>query len=557
MLHWQEGSPAAAHVRGWADARPERLRRVDAGPRRPRPTLRPRWSRRAVASGPPTGQSSMDREGTDDVRPVIPVRRVNRTWTIRAALAAWMGVAGTTLCRPAWCADPERMYVELSDAYDRELDELARWAHEAGMVAESRRTGAWRPVRQPDRLYLFLPDDPDRADRSAVESAPVAWRSRFDELRRNYAAELWRLTAAALRDGRISLACRLAHEVLREDPDHGPARQALGYVRIGGTWRTPYERDRIRRGDVWHDRFGWIASEDVAQYERGMRRSGSGWISAEEDKRRHDRIENGWKIETAHVQITTNDSLEGGVRIARRLEKLYALWRQVFADYWVRQGDAERRFLQGDLFRFTGRPFQVTMFHTREEYVRVLRRHQPMIDMTLGIYFDRHRRGYFFAGQGQDPGTLYHEATHQFFHESRRTARQVGTWNNFWIVEGIAAYMESLRAERDYWVLGGRDADRVAAARSRLGRDGFYVPLGRLARMGTDDLQRAPEIQKLYSQMAAAATFLMHYDAGRYRTALMRYLRTVYEGRSRPDTLAQLTGTRYDVLDEQYREFLQ
>jgi len=493
-----------------------------------------------------------------DVRRVITVLHSTGTFVLRAALAASLGMAvGAVSGRPARCADPARTYAELSDAYGQQLDELARWTHDSGMLAESRRTAAWRPVRQPDRFYLFLPKEPDSAGRPAAPSASAVWRSRFDELRRGYAAQLWQLTADALRAGRISLACRLTNEVLREDPDHGPARQSLGYVRVGGTWRTPFERDRIRRGEVWHDRFGWIKREDVEPYERGMRRSGSTLISAEEDKRRRGRIENGWKIETAHFQITTNDSLEGGVQIARRLENLCALWRQVFADFWVRQSNSQQHFLQGDLFRFTGRPFHVTMFQTRDEYVRALHRHQPMIDMTLGIYFDRHRRGYFFAGQEQDPGTLFHEATHQFFHESRRAARQVGKWDNFWIVEGIAAYMESLHDERDYWVLGGRDADRVAAARTRMGRDGFYVPFGELVRMGTDDIQRDPDIQKLYSQMASAATFLMHYDAGRYRTALMQYLQSVYEGRSRPDTLAQLTGTRYDVLDEQYREFLQ
>lgn len=492
------------------------------------------------------------------MRRVMAGLLAKRNFTIRAALAVWLVIAvGAVSGRPARCADPQRAYAELADGFDRQLDELAGRAHALGMVAESRRTAAWRPVRQPDRFYLFLPPEPDDADRGTEPSFAAAWQSQFDALRRNYAVELWELTAEALRDGRASLACRLANEVLREDPDHGPARQALGYVRVDGRWRASYERDRIRRGEVWHDRFGWIAREDVAEYEQGMRRSGSTWISAEEDQRRRSRVENGWEVGTAHFQITTNDSLEAGVRTARRLETLYALWRQVFADFWIREGSQQRRFLHGDLFRFTGRPFQITVFRTRDQYVRALRRHQPMIAMTLGIYFDRHRRSYFFAGLEQHPGTLYHEASHQLFHESRQATRQVGKWNNFWIVEGIAAYMESLRNERDYWVLGGRDADRIVAAKSRLERDGFYVPFGELVRMGTDDIQRDPEIQKLYSQMASAATFLMHYDTGRYRAALMQYLRTVYERRAAPGTLAQLTGTRYDVLDEQYREFLQ
>ena len=43
-----------------------------------------------------------------------------------------------------------------------------------------------------------------------------------------------------------------------------------------------------------------------------------------------------------------------------------------------------------------------------------------------------------------DERTMYHKATHQLFQESRPVSPEVGHRANFWIIEGIAMYMESL-----------------------------------------------------------------------------------------------------------------
>ena len=132
----------------------------------------------------------------------------------------------------------------------------------------------------------------------------------------------------------------------------------------------------------------------------------------------------------------------------------------------------------------------------------------------------------------------------------------LGSSNNFWIVEGIATYMESLAQQQGYWTLGGFDAGRLPAARHRLLQDGFYVPLEQLTRMGVDQLQRHADLAKLYSQMAGLTTFLVHYDDGCYRDALLEYLIAVYTDAADAGTLASLTGHSYAELDRQYRAFL-
>ena len=103
-------------------------------------------------------------------------------------------------------------------------------------------------------------------------------------------------------------------------------------------------------------------------------------------------------------------------------------------------------------------------------------------------------------------------------------------------------YMESLRQEDGYYVLGGFDDERMHAARYRLLHDKFYVPLDEFTGYGMEKLQKDPRIATLYSQAAGLTHFLVYYDGGRYRDALVSYLAAVYTGRDDPDTLAKLTG---------------
>jgi hypothetical protein len=151
---------------------------------------------------------------------------------------------------------------------------------------------------------------------------------------------------------------------------------------------------------------------------------------------------------------------------------------------------------------------------------------------------------------------LYHEATHQLFHESRPVAPEVGARGNFWLVEGIALYMESLRAEDGFHVLGGFQDVRIQNARYRLLHDGFYVPLQEFSNLGMHAVQTDKRISQLYSQAAALTHFLIHYDGGRYRDALVAYLSAVYSGRDTLQTLPQLTAASFTELDAQFREFM-
>jgi hypothetical protein len=296
----------------------------------------------------------------------------------------------------------------------------------------------------------------------------------------------------------------------------------------------------------------------VPRYEQGQRYYRNRWIPAEDDARLHADIESGWEVETEHYTIRSNHSLEAAVGLGVKLERLYEVWRHLFVRYFATEAQV--------LALFDGRPraqetpvakFQVVYFRDRDDYNRRLRTAMPNIEISIGVYYSGTHAAYFFAGEGYEDRTLYHEATHQLFHQARPVSPIVGTRGNFWIIEGVALYMESLREEDGYYVLGGFDDQRMQAARYRLLSDGFYVPLAKLTTYNMERLQADPKIATLYSQAAGLTNFLIHYDGGRYRDALVAYLSEVYSGRDTPETLVRLTGASYDQLDRQYRQFIE
>ena len=124
------------------------------------------------------------------------------------------------------------------------------------------------------------------------------------------------------------------------------------------------------------------------------------------------------KSETDHYLVTTNHSLEEGVRLAGQLEQLYAVWQQVFAGYVTSDAELRGGWPRGNPPASDAQKHKVVYYRSRDEYIEALRPAQPQIAMTLGIYFDTARTAYFFADEDQEPSTLFHEATHQLFQET-------------------------------------------------------------------------------------------------------------------------------------------
>lgn len=385
---------------------------------------------------------------------------------------------------------------------------------------------------------------------------------------------------AALDAGDPAAAMRIATDTLYKHPEDGFCRRLAGYTRRDSRWLTPYQQRQRLRGYAWDTRFGWVKREDLPRYEAGQRPRGRRWLSAAQDARRHDTIDRGWRVRTDRWVVTTNHSLQAAAGLAAELERLFQLWRQLMGGYYLDAETLRSRLAADRPPAPWPRPMRVVFHASKQQYVAALRHKQPRIAQTVGIYFDDLREAHFFAptpptdtpgapdatpiGGGPfrlPPGllpTLYHEATHQLFQESRRSTKNAGADRGYWLIEGVATAMESLTAadaERSSYRFAHRSAGRLPEARHRLAA-GRLVPLEELESLGMLTLQHRDDLPAVYSQMAGLATMLLAADSGRRRPAVVAQLRSLYRGDSRRPTLWRTLGESPREVEHAYRVWL-
>jgi tetratricopeptide (TPR) repeat protein len=415
-------------------------------------------------------------------------------------------------------------------AWRMRLEALARRCDEEGLAEQAAQTRRWFVARAPGRQYLFVPPAADPlAPRRDAPPAVQRWHSDLVALRRQRAQQLYVQARAHLDQGDATRAYQKLHEVLREDPDHAAARHILGYRRSSqGAWQ-PSEQESltvsVARTD--HPRLGWRAG----QY---------------------------FRVQTPHFTVICNHTRRVAQSAAQTLETLDLLWRQLFFSYWSTPEALAARW-QG-----TGQPLapprpamQVVLFRNRSEYAAQVANVHARAAATLGLYQDTLRTVYFFTGDAAVQGTWYHEAAHQLFQESVPDAVQpAGARANYWLLEGVAMYLESLAEHEGYWTVGGCEAPRLQIARYRTLAGDRGLPWPQLAALGREALQDHPHIARLYTQAAGLTHFLMDGQAGRFRPAVCRLLTQIYQGRDTPDALPNLTGQSWDELEEAYQRFL-
>jgi len=443
-------------------------------------------------------------------------------------ITAALGVAVLFSAALPLCADDDATAArtKLDADFAETLATLAGKCEKLNLPEQAGVTRNWILRRAPDRRYVFLVPESNPTKPSADAPRLIhQWHAKFMEHRKAHAEALFKLARQELDAHRPDSAYALVHEVLREDPDHALARRVLGFHKVNDRWRQMGVVERVRRSPIRHPKLGWAAGKF-------------------------------WRVDTPHFEIVTNHTPDAGRELGRRLEDLYCIWRQLFVRYWTTEAGLRSRFDPKAAIRPPVRKHRVVLFRDREEYVTQLSGAQPQIAMTSGYYVDRQQTVFFYWGNGSNESTWFHEATHQLFQETRRGTEGVGRRGNFWIVEGVALYMESIQRHDGYCTVGGIEAGRVQYARRNALCAGFYAPLAEVVAMGQDDVQRDERIRRLYSQFAAVTHFLMDYDGGRYRGALVEYVLNVYQHRADTATLSRAADAPYDRLDAQYREFL-
>ncbi len=460
----------------------------------------------------------------------------------------------------------QKRHAEFHERYVVQLQELAAFCRERTLpegVAEIRKYliipqgSTIKMVTLPTEFQPPLPAEMTPDERE--------WQTQLRFAREKYATELYKLSREALASNYFGYAFDLIREIASHHPDHKMARELLGYVAYEKRWVTPYAKTMMLKGYVWNPQFGWIERKHEARYLGGERLVDGRWMSKEKEAEIRRDFNKAWEIKTDHYLIKTNHSLERGVELGQALEDFHEFFHQTFAGFFNEPEHLQKKFNGTAKAKSPADPFQVNFYRTREEYVARLKPHFPAIDVTNGIYLTTGqgvgRTAHFYHDpNGNHEATLYHEATHQLFYESHLQHRPIAEKGSFWIIEGIACYMESFRRDNGEFSIGDPQYIRFVGARANFINLKYYVPMRDFTEMGMQAFQSAPMLAKNYTQASGLAHFFMHYDGGRYRDALVAHLAELYSSNARkrenPRSLDELTGESFNDLDQAYGDFL-
>jgi len=445
-------------------------------------------------------------------------------------------------------------------------DEVAKLSYLS--AAEQIRTRA-QSVSSPANDIDDLPTDRSAEIPVSLPAQDRAWRLKLKKLEEEYAAGLWLLSRRAIKLGYPSDAFQLVREVAFHQPDHEHARRMLGFVLHEGKWKTPFARTMEVKGYIDHEQFGWIQSKHVERYLNGERRLNGKWVSVEKEASLRTHFRNAWVVETEHFSVRTNHSLEKGVEISRNLELFHRFFVRDFAAFFNTRQQMQSLFNTGDARPHSStKRFDVYYFKNRNEFIAALKQRQRNIEVAIGIYRPDDRVAYFFHDPEPDTPTnetMFHEVTHQIMSESTSAKiDNLGQYANFWLVEGIACYMESVRIDKQGKLhVGDPNHIRVRSAQHYLVQEGFFIPIQQFTSLGINEFQAPADtrtLQRYYAQATALTHFFLHADDGKFRDAFISHVANVYSPvariRNKPPTLEKETETAFAGLDVQYKNYL-
>jgi len=250
-----------------------------------------------------------------------------------------------------------------------------------------------------------------------------------------------------------------------------------------------------------------------------------------------------YRILTEHYDITAAQA-EDGKRVGERLEHLANVWTLLLAEFVKEEKDKP-----------ASHRHRIILYRDKQEYTLNLRRFDLRIAETNGFYYEPNKTAYFFS---MEEKILLHEGTHQILAEHFAREKLSMYRNNFWIVEGIALFMQTLKVEDKHYKVGDILADRLFSAKVYRLEQNHHLPIRQLTAMNRTRFQNrsGADLQRMYSQSATLVHWLMFAEEGRYRGALFELLRQTYLDAAKPESLSELTGLSYEELDKKYAEFL-
>ena len=270
------------------------------------------------------------------------------------------------------------------------------------------------------------------------------------------------------------------------------------------------------------------------------------------------------RVESPHFEVTTQGSAPLATNVAILAEQTFAVWQQAFLPAWCEVATLEAALVEGrplpeTMNRLANGRLRIVLFKNREQYVHGLRTIQPNIGISTGFYHSGSKTVFCYWEENVSANVLRHEITHQLFSEASQweglAAEELP--NHFWLIEGIALYMESLQIDPsvrcDRATLGGWDAPRLQAARYRRLHDEFWIPWEEFSRATSQQFQQGDSVRQHYSQAAGMTHFWMDHSAST-RSATVDFIDSLYQQQGRLPELPYTSDD--DLLRAEYDRFL-
>jgi Domain of unknown function (DUF4129)/Leucine Rich repeat len=267
------------------------------------------------------------------------------------------------------------------------------------------------------------------------------------------------------------------------------------------------------------------------------------------------------QVSSPHFLITTQASSQLAVEVAKLCEQTYSVWQQLFFEMWSDAPSLQSAIQSGQHLALPqgSNRFEVVLFRDRESYLKQLARMEPNVAVSTGYYSPKLRRVFCYWDAASSEATLRHELSHQFFQEGSRSESVDPSLlpSDFWIIEGLALYMESIRIEKganfDQAMIGGWDAARLQPARYRRLHDQTWIDWNEF-RAGNNERFRGGEAIKIWYSQAAGLTHLWMDSQADSRQAMIRYAQSVLKGSPVPAKLHSWNDD--ETLRTAYDQFL-
>lgn len=375
--------------------------------------------------------------------------------------------------------------------------QLAMSLEQQGRVEAAVACRRWPPPRRPDAITTYFSSMPLSAVPAELLEQGVA--EAFKAARKEAARRAFRGAIRSAEVKNSELALELLWRAIREDPADGRVRRLLG-LPSGNTARVS-----VRPGREAPVVLGWPPRSFLV-------------------------------AQSQHFRIYSTAPKHKTTELAENLERFFEVWSQVFFQQWTTSEQLCSRISQQQPIGLPKSTYDVVLFGDREAYVRAFGAETSAAQQSTGYYSPEKKLTLLFDGPGADPETRYHEVTHQLLQQaSPNVVAAPGEQAGFWIVEGIASYMESIWFDDSFATIGGWQSPRLQYSRARLLPTKQAPDLEAIIKLGREPFQANEKLAALYSTIASYTHMLMENQQS--RTLLQQYLKSVYQGREQPEHL--------------------